>query len=321
MNDHQLVSKNVQGTGCAARLVKAPDVYELRVYVGRDSSGRVKYRYERFTGNKRSAQRALAALVAEVAHAREVAEPESIWASSTTLNAAFAAWKLNGWQDLSPSTTRRYESIWQVHVERSIGLRKISELSAHDFERFFRKLKADGLAEASVRQTRAILNRTCRLVRRWSGGVLPNPVAETELPSWSMDADRVVRAPEATEVAALLRACADEDPRVAAFVRVVRATGTRSRLLCLQIGGNPWGGHAASCQSACQRNRRELGDPNSDKALVTVLTLEDRQAGSGRARVFPEQPQIALRASDGQPCDVEVRFGLRHEVDDLRGPC
>ena len=138
------------------RLVKAPDVYELRVYVGRDSSGRVKHRYERFTGNKRSAQRALAALVTEVEQAKEnKADPVDIWASSTTLNAAFAAWKLNGWQDLSPSTTRRYESIWHVHVERSIGLRKISELSAYDFERFFRKLKADGLTEASVRQTRA----------------------------------------------------------------------------------------------------------------------------------------------------------------------
>ena len=53
------------------RLVKAPDVYELRVYVGRDRSGRVKHRYERFIGNKRSAQRALAALVTEVEQAKE----------------------------------------------------------------------------------------------------------------------------------------------------------------------------------------------------------------------------------------------------------
>jgi integrase len=215
------------------RLVKAPDVYELRVYVGRDQSGRVKHRYERFSGNKRAAQRALAALVAEVEQAKEnEVEPGDIWGTATTLNAAFAAWKLNGWQDLSPSTTRRYESIWQVHIEHSIGLRKISELGAYDFERFFRKLKSDGQAESSVRQIRAVLNRTCRLARRWSGGVLPNPAAETELPNWSMDADRVVRAPDATEVAALLSACVDEDPRVAAFVRVVTATGVRRGEAC-----------------------------------------------------------------------------------------
>ena len=50
----------------SARLVREPDVYELRAYVGRDPFGRLKHRYERFIGNKRAAQRALAALVAEV---------------------------------------------------------------------------------------------------------------------------------------------------------------------------------------------------------------------------------------------------------------
>jgi len=34
------------------RLVRAPDVYELRVYVGRDRYGRVKGRYERFAGGR-----------------------------------------------------------------------------------------------------------------------------------------------------------------------------------------------------------------------------------------------------------------------------
>ena len=95
------------------RLVRSPDVYELRVYVGRDSSGRVKHRYERFTGNKRAAQRALAALVAEVEQAKEVeVEPGNIWSPATTLNAAFAAWKLNGWQDLSPSVPGRWANQW-----------------------------------------------------------------------------------------------------------------------------------------------------------------------------------------------------------------
>jgi hypothetical protein len=82
----------------------------------------VKHRHERFTGNKRAAQRALAALVAEVEQAKENSvEPGSVWGSNITLNSAFSAWKLNGWQDLAPSTKRRYESIWRVHVEHSIG--------------------------------------------------------------------------------------------------------------------------------------------------------------------------------------------------------
>lgn len=83
-----------------------------------------------------------------------------------------------------------------------------------------------------MRQIRAVLNRTCRLAKRWSGGGLPNPVAETELPSWPMDAECVGTAPEATEVAALLRACADENPRVAVFVRAVTATRVRRGEAC-----------------------------------------------------------------------------------------
>jgi len=279
------------------RLVKAPDVYELRVYVGRDLSGRVRHRYERFTGNKRGAQRALAALVTEVEQARDVVDPENIWASSTTLNAAFDAWKLNGWQDLSPSTTRRYESIWQVHVERSIGRRKISELSAYDFERFFRKLKADGLARASVRQTRAILNRTCRLARRWSGGVLPNPVAETELPNWSMDADRVVRAPEATEVAALLRACAEEDQRVAAFVRVVTATGVRRGEACA------------------------LRWSDVDFEARTITIDESIVASRGGAIVKGPKTRASIRRLSIDTGTVEVLAALRDEQRELAAMC
>lgn len=77
--------------------MRASDVYELRVYLGRDPSGRVKHRYERFSGNKRAAQRALAALVAVVDQAKEnEVEPGNVWGSATTLNSAFAVWKLIG---------------------------------------------------------------------------------------------------------------------------------------------------------------------------------------------------------------------------------
>ena len=158
------------------RLVRAPDVYELRVYVGRDLSGRGEApsralhrqqacgptspcRFRRRGRASQGEQRRTCRLL--------VIEHDT--------DSAFAAWKLNGWQDLSPSTTRRYESIWQVHVEGSLGKRKISELSSYDLERYFRKLKSEGAAEASVRQIRAVLNRTCRLARRWSGGGLAEP--------------------------------------------------------------------------------------------------------------------------------------------------
>jgi hypothetical protein len=47
------------------RLVAKPDTWELRVFIGRDSLGKVKHRYVRFRGTRRQAERELARLVIE----------------------------------------------------------------------------------------------------------------------------------------------------------------------------------------------------------------------------------------------------------------
>ena len=54
---------------------------------------------------------------------------------STTLS---VGWKANGWEDWSPTTARRYESIWRVHIKDSIGTRTLASLSPYDVEVFFR---------------------------------------------------------------------------------------------------------------------------------------------------------------------------------------
>ncbi|KJE77170.1 hypothetical protein [Ferrimicrobium acidiphilum] len=42
------------------RLRRQPNVWELRVFVGRDANGKVKHRYSTFIGSKRDAERELA---------------------------------------------------------------------------------------------------------------------------------------------------------------------------------------------------------------------------------------------------------------------
>src|SRR5204863_252264 len=151
------------------------------------------------------------------------------WGATTTVNDAIAAWRDNGWDDLSPKTVRHYESLWRVHIEGSIGRRRIASLGTYDVERYYRSLKAQGLSAATVRQVKAVLHRSCRLVHKWSGGSLPNPAADADLPTWGLDERRPeVRAPEVAEVRLLLAAAeAERDPRMGAFVRVLAATGMR----------------------------------------------------------------------------------------------
>ncbi len=211
------------------RLVRGTDVWELRVYLGRDSTGRVRQRSQRFQGTKRAAERELARLViAQEDQPAVVPEAPVQWGPNTTINDALEAWRSNGWDDLSPKTSRRYESAWDVHIRASFGRRRIASIGPYDVERYFRALKAAGLSEGSVRMIRSVLHRACRLARRWSGNVLPNPIADTELPRWDM-ADRAepVRAPSVDEVLALIATARSRDERLGVFLRVLAATGMR----------------------------------------------------------------------------------------------
>ena len=212
------------------RLIRGRDVWELRVFLGRDSAGRVRHLQRTFRGSRRAAERELAQLVASHAQAPAAVPEEPVkWGPTTTINDAIQAWKENGWDDLSPKTTRGYESVWGRYIKDSIGRRRIASTSSYEVERYLRALKSAGHGYDTVRQVRSLLNRACRLARKWSGGVLPNPVQDSELPNWSFADRGEVRAPEVSEIVALLKTvdAGRFDRRFAVFVRLLAATGMR----------------------------------------------------------------------------------------------
>ena len=214
---------------------RGSDTWQLRVYLGRDSNGRIRHRSQTFQGSKRAAEKELARLVLEQDAAPQVLPDEASrpWGPTTTINEAIRGWKANGWDDLSPVTSRRYESIWKLHIENAIGKNRIASLSPYDVEKYFRKLKNDGAGRETVRYVRSVLHRACRLARKWSGNQLHNPVTDTELPSWGLDdLPKPVRAPSTEEVLALIEAAAGQDRRYSVALRVVAATGMRRGEAC-----------------------------------------------------------------------------------------
>jgi integrase len=182
-----------------------------------------------FEGSKRAAERELARLVATVDDER--ADHQLLpagWGHDTTINQAIEGWRRNGWEDLSPNTTNRYDGIWRNYIAESIGRRKIVSLTPYEVESYFRDLKRAGLGPKSIRQIRAVLHRACRLARMWSSGLLPNPIEDTEMPDWALHEQPVeVRAPTVRELRRVLAEAALDEPRLAVFIRVVAASGAR----------------------------------------------------------------------------------------------
>ena len=123
--------------------------------------------------------------------------------------------------------------MWKAHIEKSIGRRRIATLTPYEVERYFRQLKSAGCGRETVRYVRSVLNRACRLARKWSNSTLPNPIADTELPSWNIDERaKPVRSPSVPEVQRLLAKAIELDPRFATCLRVIAATGMRRSEAC-----------------------------------------------------------------------------------------
>jgi integrase len=335
--------------GSLRALEGRPGTWQLRVYLGRDAEGRVRHRHVTFKGSRRQAERELARLVAvQDSQPAAVSEQPTKWGPTTTVNDAIAAWRDNGWDDLSPRTARHYEGMWRVHIAPTIGRRRIASLGTYDVERYYRSLKENGLSMATVRQVKAVLHRSCRLAHKWSGGVLPNPAADADLPTWRLEERRAeVRAPEASEVQALLAAADAEDLRFGVFLRVLAATGMRRGEACALRWSNldlvlgvitvdegviaARGGAMVKAPKTRASVRSLACDDGTAAALLVLRTEQQRLAAAGGeslpgdAFVFSASPGGALpphpdsmthaltriRNKAGLPADIHLH-SLRH---------
>ncbi|MDA8027027.1 MAG: site-specific integrase [Actinomycetota bacterium] len=244
--------KSVGKSTPGIRLAKAPNVWELRVYVGRNEKNTPIHKHRRFKGSFREAQSELMRWKLELGDQRVRRNDQGIQWEKITVNQLIELWKEMEWPNLSPTTTKRYESIIRNHIESSIGKRKIVELTTLDIERFLNELSQKSiirkgsssdsvssgkLSMSSVRQTRAILGRICKLSEKWSGDTLKNPVAKSELRNSDLDPAKHIRAPRTEEVNLILEASKQFDIRYRCMVRVIAATGMRRGELCaLQWG-------------------------------------------------------------------------------------
>jgi integrase len=275
------------------------NVWELRVYLGRDEHDRIKHKSVTCRGGKRAAEKELTRLAAKYEGTLVSTLEISVrWGETTTINDALEAWSCNGWQDLSPTTVRHYRELWDRHVRKAIGRRAIASLNPYEIERYFRRLKDAGVGPTTVRHIRALLNRACRLARKWSANTLPNPVVDTELPVWPMaERGTSVRSPDLAEVQAILTAAAKFDERFGAFVRLVAATGMRRGEACA------------------------LRWTDIDWETGTIMVDESVVAASGGAEVKSPKTRASIRRLALDSGTLSVLRSLQTGQDELAAAC
>ncbi len=210
------------------RLRRKPNVWELRLYLGRDENGKVIHKYATFVGGKRNAEKELARFSFELeSQPKSEIETSLKWNAETTFNGAISVWRENGWRDLSPKTVINYEGCYNRYIKASIGKNAIARTGVFEIESYFRSLADNGLGLATLKYIRAVLVKAAALAGKWSGGAIPNPVSLADLPKIAPKAP--VRAPSVDEVRKILEKLDQrEDIKLAGLIRVLAATGMRS---------------------------------------------------------------------------------------------
>src|SRR5680860_482338 len=150
--------------------------YLVRMYLGRDESGKRKHHSKTVKGSRRDAERYLTQIL------REKDEGVFVKPSKQTVNQY-----LDEWLDTScrPRVRERtyedYAKILDRYVRPSLGMRKLAKLTPMEIQRLYNELGEQGLSPRSVRLVHAVLNSALVQAAKWR--VIPqNPAELVDLP-------------------------------------------------------------------------------------------------------------------------------------------
>jgi hypothetical protein len=128
---------------------RGPSSWRIRVFAGRDESGKKRYLERTLRGTKREAQRVMARLVTEVDEGRHVA------ASSTRFGEVLDRWLEIKATVVEPTTLASYRWIATTYVVPALGSLPLDKIRALDLDRFYARLRAAGrVTAASCRRGR-----------------------------------------------------------------------------------------------------------------------------------------------------------------------
>ncbi len=123
------------------------------------------------------------------------------------------------------STIQTYEAHVAKRIRPTRGHLPLAKLGAHDLDRYYAGLSAEGLAPATVHVHHSIISGALSQALRW-GWVPTNVARSATLPSKAKSQAPI---PDATEVRRLIEAAQDDDEDMAMAMILAALTGARRR--------------------------------------------------------------------------------------------
>ena len=155
---------------------RGPRTFVVRVFLGRDGTGKKLYFNQTVRGNSKDAERALnKLLVKNDAGQLRMADPQ-------TLTEYLDHWlQAAAKPRLRERTHAEYEKQLERYVKPALGETRLERITPLQIQGLYGKMIEDGLSPRTVRLTHAILRNALKQAVRW--GMLPNnPADSVDLP-------------------------------------------------------------------------------------------------------------------------------------------
>lgn len=228
---------------------RGPRTWLLRVFLGRDASGKRRYLNKTVHGTKKEAQAILNRMLTEKDQGllREQ--------SRQPLGKYLETWlETVAKQRVRESTFRSYSDIIRLYVPDDLKNMPLSKITPLDVQNAYTKLLVRGLSARIVRYTHSVLHSALSQAVKW-GMISANPAAAVELPRQQRAEQQVFTIEEARR---FLDAC--ENHRLGTLFLVALTTGLRpSEYTALRWSDLDWKTGVLSVNRTITHRRKKDG--------------------------------------------------------------
>ena len=255
---------------------RAPGVWEIRVFTGRNAGGKPTQVSRTVRGTKRDAKRVAAALEARPA-------PN---AAGRAVRDVIEGWRETNSHAWSEMSKRDYAGRAAKILEDPIADVAIARLGVADVERWHARMRNSGVGDWAIRGRHAVLRAALAQAVRWEW--VPQNVAASARLRQAKSAPR--QAMSVDEVQAVLEAAATIDPAAVVALRLAAVAGARRAELAA-LRWTDFDGDVLTIDSSALQMR-------DDDGVLEVMDAPTKTANRRAVRLDPDTVDAvsALRA-------------------------